>query len=123
MAKIGLSGCLLLSSFFLLEGCGGYGSTGACQITAVITPPNASADHSAVPPGNQAQFSLQSSVSGNCPYIADKLGTWSTSDPANTTISNQGLATCVNATATPATISNSGTVRGHAYASATLTCQ
>jgi len=118
MAKIGLSGCLL----FLLASCGGYGSN-ACQITASITPSSASADHRAAPPGNQTQFSLQSSVSGNCPYIADKLGTWSTSDPANTTVNNQGLATCVNATATPATISNSGTVRGHAYASATLTCQ
>ena len=31
---------------------------------------------------------------------------------------NQGLATCVNATSTPVTISNSGTVRGHAYPSA-----
>jgi hypothetical protein len=51
----------------------------------------------------------------HCPQMATVIGdvdaTWSTSDPVNTTIVNQktsvgtnGLATCVNATTTAATI-------------------
>jgi hypothetical protein len=52
---------------------------------------------------------------------------WSTSDPVNTSISNQaptqGLATCLNATTAPVTISNSSTVLGKPYPSVTLTCK
>jgi hypothetical protein len=66
-------------------------------------------------------------VKGNCPLVADSVGVWSTSDAANTTISNQaptqGLATCMNATPTPATISNSSTIRTEAYPSSSLVCK
>ena len=103
-------------------GCGGS-STNNCLITANVVPASAIADHNAAAPGNQVQFSTSSTVSGNCPLIADTLGTWSTSDPGNTSISNAGLATCLSATTTPATISNSGTVRGRKFTSATLTCR
>jgi hypothetical protein len=51
------------------------------------------------------------------------LGTWSTSAPGNTSIDSTGLAKCLSATTTPAIISNSGTVRGKKFASATLTCR
>ena len=111
-------------SFVFLVSCGGYGNS--CTITAAVAPQAATADHSASAPGNQAQFAVSSTVAGNCPLVADKVGTWSTSDPAKTTISNsapnQGLASCINATSSPATITNDGNVRGHAIAPATLAC-
>jgi hypothetical protein len=106
----------------LLTTCGGY-SNSMCSITANIIPASATADHSLAPPGNQAQFSLQSSVSGNCPLIPDKVGDWSTSDMTSTSIDGNGLATCTGATSTAATISNSGTIRGKPFTSATLTCK
>jgi hypothetical protein len=103
-------------------GCGGS-SNNNCTITAIVTPASAIADHNAASPGNQIQFSTSSTVSGNCPLTPDTLGTWSTSDPGNTSTSSSGLATCLSATTTPATISNSGTVRGIRFTSATLTCR
>ena len=110
----------------LMAACG-YSATDTCMITTRITPPNATADHNAAEPGNQAQFSRASTVKGNCPLTPDFAGVWSTSDPGNTTISNQaptqGLATCLNATPTPATISNTSTIRGHAFPSVTLVCK
>jgi hypothetical protein len=97
------------------------------MITTAITPLNATADHNATEPGNAEQFSLSSTVKGNCPLVPDFVGVWSTSDPVNTTISNQaptqGLATCLNATPTPATISNSSTVRTKAYPFSSLICK
>jgi hypothetical protein len=106
--------------------CGGV-SSNTCMITTGITPPNATADHNATVPGNEVQFSLSSTVKGNCPLTPDFVGVWSISDPVNTTLSNQaptqGLATCLNATPTPATISNTSTIRGHAFPSATLVCK
>ena len=100
-----------------------------CTITAAVTPSNAMADHSAVPPGNQVQFSLVSTVNGTCPLIADQFGSWSTSDTVNTAISTstqnvtQAVAMCLNTTANPATITYSGTVRGHSYSPAALSCK
>jgi len=116
---------LFVAAIFLTvvcTGCGGS-STNNCLITANVVPASAISDHNAAPPGNQVQFSTSSTVSGNCPLIADTLGSWSTSDPGNTSISGAGLATCLSATTTPATISNSGTVRGIRFTSATLTCR
>jgi hypothetical protein len=110
----------------LMATCGGS-SGDTCMITTAITPQNATADHNAAVPGNEVQFLLSSTVKGNCPLVPDFLGVWSTSDPVNTTISNQaptqGLATCLNATPTPATISNSSTVRTKAYPSSSLVCK
>lgn len=110
----------ILSSL-MVASCGGYANNNTCTISAAITPATATADHTLAPPGNQAQFALTSSVKGNCPYIADLVGVWSSSDPTNAPINSQGLATC-NA-ATSAMISNSSTVRGHSFTSATLTCK
>jgi hypothetical protein len=118
--------CLvLLFAVACMTGCGG--STNTCKVSASVTPASATANHNAAVPGNQVQFSISSTVTGNCPLIPDAIGTWSTSDPVHTSISNQassqGLATCLAATTAPATISTTGTVRGHAINSATLTCQ
>ena len=109
-----------------MAACGGT-SGDTCTITTSITPPSVTADHNATAPGNEVQFSLSSTVQGNCPLMPDFVGVWSTSDPVNTTISNQaptqGLATCLNATSTPAAISNSSTIRGHAFPSVSLVCK
>jgi hypothetical protein len=106
----------------VLAGCGGT-TQNTCSITANVVPATGTADHALAPPGNQVQFAMQSSVAGNCPLAADTQGTWSTSDGTNTSINQQGLATCVNATASPATISNSGMVRGiKGFTPASLTC-
>lgn len=100
-----------------------------CTITAAVTPATSTADHTLSPPGNQAQFTASSTVTGNCPLTPDFLGSWSTSDSINTTLTTntqnplQAAATCRNAAPTPATIGYSGTVRGHAFTSATLTCK
>ena len=119
------SSVVFLAAIFLSVSCIGCGGTpqNSCNITAIVTPVSAISDHLAAPPNNQVQFSTSSTVSGNCPLIADTLGTWSTSDPGNTSINGTGLATCLGATTTPATISNSGTVRGRKFTSATLTCR
>ena len=116
---------LFLAAIVLSTACAGCGGTpqNTCNITAVVTPLSAISDHLAAPPDNQVQFVAVSNVSGNCPLVADTLGTWSTSDPGNTTINGSGLATCLGATTTPATISNSGTVHGRKFTSATLTCR
>jgi len=107
-----------------LVSCGTYNST--CTVQATVVPSEGRAYHSARPPGNQLQFSIHTATSGSCPLVVGHPGSWSTSDPDNTNISNQapteGLATCVHATSSPATIINNGTVLGRPIASATLTC-
>lgn len=105
----------------MMVSCGG--SSDKCTIDLAISPRTATADHSATPPGNQVQFALSANVKGNCPEIPDSLGTWSTSDPANTDITSQGLATCLHQTSADVTISNSGTIRGRSFPSATLICK
>jgi len=110
----------------LSAGCG-TSPNQRCVISTATLPQSATADHILLAPGDQAQFSLQSSAVGMCPEIPDVIGVWSTSDPVNTSISNQtptqGLATCLNATTNPVTISNSSRARGHSYPSVTLTCK
>jgi hypothetical protein len=118
LSLVGVLSCVFLAS------CGGYDNS--CTINAAITPATTTADHNASAPGNQAQFSIKSTVTGNCPLVPDKIGTWSTSDTVIVTISNQvptqGLASCLNATSSSVTITNDGNIRGHAITSATLTC-
>ena len=101
----------------------------SCSISTSISPTTATADHAAAPPGNQAHFILSDSISGNCPLTPDSIGTWSTSDPTDTTLKTvtaqpevNVTATCVNAASAPVTISNSSTIRGKPFPSATLTC-
>src|SRR5215472_3349955 len=117
--------CILafVACALLVTGCGTSPAQTSCTITANVTPVNATADHNATPPGNQMQFALNTDVQGTCPAAADVAGTWSTSDPANTSVNQQGLATCLGATTKPATISNSGMVRHvKSFAPAALTC-
>lgn len=98
-----------------------------CKITASVNPSAATVDHSAAPPDNHAQFSLSSSVEGNCPMIPDIRGEWSTSDPENTTItipsSTEAVAVCLHETPRPVTIRYSGRIHGHEFPPATLICK
>jgi len=104
-------------------GCGGS-TQNSCTITANVIPASGSADHALAAPGNQVQFATQSSVAGNCPLAPDTKGTWATSDTTNTSIDQQGLASCLSATPSPATITNSGVVRRvKSFTPATLTCR
>lgn len=116
---------LFLAATLLSVACAGCGGApqDSCDITAIVAPLSAISDHLAAPPDDQVQFAAVSSVSGNCPLTPDTPGTWSTSVPGNTSIDSTGLAKCLGATTTPATISNSGTVRGRKFTSATLTCR
>jgi len=120
-----LFSCTILFFCGLMTACG---TSSTCAINTATLPLNATANHNVAPSGNQAQFALKSSVVGNfCPATPDFIGVWSTSDSVNTAISNQagtqGLATCLSATPTPATISNSSSVRGKTFPSAKLVCQ
>lgn len=107
----------------LVVGCGGS-TQNSCTITANISPPSGTADHTLAPPGNQVQFMTQSNVVGNCPLAPDAQGAWATSDTANTSINQQGMATCLNATSTPAMITNSGKIRSTTrFTPAILACR
>ena len=116
---------LFLAATFLSAACAGCGGApqNTCNVTAFVTPLSAISDHLAAPPDDQVQFATVSNVNGDCPLTSDTIGTWSTSAPGNTSVDSNGLATCLNATTAPATISNSGTVRGRKFVSATLTCR
>jgi len=108
----------------------------SCNLSSVfaVGPTSATADHSATPPGNQAQFqatvSPYSSVPG-CPvpqYILLLQPTWSLSDPLDAQISSapgtNGLATCMNAAANPITVTATYTSNGTTQTkTATLTCK
>jgi hypothetical protein len=119
--KIQAHAIALLLLGVVIAGCGG--STQTCTITANISPPSATADHALAPLGNQVQFMTQSNAVGNCPLTPDVLGVWATSNTANTSINQQGVATCLNATSTPAMITNSGKIRGTtSFLPATLAC-
>ena len=112
---------------FTSSGCGGF-TTSSCTADAFVSPPNASADHTASPPGNQVQFSavVKGSTDGCVMPLYIVPNAWTTSDPVNTSISNQSttgaLATCLNATPSPATIGYLNPAPGGQYKSATLTC-
>lgn len=112
-----------------LASCGGDG----CKMTGIaIQPPNATADHNAASPGNTTHFVAAAVIPGACPITAVMLQPdWTSSDTTNVTISSakdstNGTATCLNATATPATVtatlSKSSTQSKTFVATAKLTC-
>lgn len=115
-------GLFLAIACIFMAGCGSE----QCVINTAIKPTNATVNPASA--SDTVQFSLESSVKGNCPLSAnantpDSLGIWSTSDPMNTSINAQGVAQCLNATSGTVTISNSSTIRGKGYPPATLECQ
>ena len=126
---------LLLVLASVLGGCGGsYNNPApACFITGInVSPQTATVNHAAAAPGNTQHFdAFQSSAPPGCAFTAASLqnAVWTVSDPVNASIGNQananyGTATCLNAAASPITVtatvpSGNG---GNVSATAALTC-
>ncbi len=100
---------LLMPALALTISCG---SGNHCQLIALsVSPSSATADHSAVAPGNQVRFFAQGQVPASCAVVqcVNCYGQkWSVSDPVNVSISNNasdnGTATCLAATNGAATV-------------------
>jgi hypothetical protein len=130
--SLALLGSLIISA--MLTGCGGSPD---CTVTALsITPPTATANHVAAPPGNKVLFigtDNNTTLPSGC-SVADVVVIrtdlkWTASDPVNVTIGNTqgvdyGVATCNNATSGPVTITATGPNSKNATISGTasLTC-
>jgi hypothetical protein len=128
----------LLFSLFLAVAaftvsCGGSSAPNCSLATALtIAPMVATGDHAAAPPGNQTQFLGFNQVVPGCPpppsFRTDLK--WTVSDPVNVTIGNtpgpnNGVATCVNSTTGPVTVTANGpNIQGATITgTATLTCK
>ncbi len=132
--RIALKLGLLLAAIALATACGDE-NQGCHWIALTVTPPSATADHTATAPGNQAQFAANGVISSGCVVPAcvncTQGVTWSVSDPMNVSLSpvdGQSVvnATCMGATngavtvtaTVPITSGSSQTVSG----TASLTC-
>jgi hypothetical protein len=115
-------------------GCGGHSSPDCSVALALaVAPPTATADHLAAAPGNKISFVASDQPPAGCPPQPSPLRLdlkWSVSDSTNVSIGNTpnvdyGVATCINATPTPVTVTASGpnglgaTITG----TATITCK
>lgn len=126
---------VLLAATVLATACGDEKQT--CKWVALnLTPPSASANHTAASPNNEAQFAANAAPSSGC-LVPECINctpgvTWTVSDPVNVSISpveNQSvaIATCMGATASPVAITatapaSTGTTET-VSGTATLTCQ
>ncbi len=113
------------------------GSTVVCAFHSVNVSGSTSVavDHSALPPGNQARFTaFGNDATAGCAFFQSNLMnvTWTVSDTQNVSISNTkdatyGVATCINATTGPVTVTatlpsdlNNGTT---ATGTSNMTCK
>ena len=124
---------LLLLLVLVSAGCGGTSHDCTVARGLDVAPQSATADHAAAPPGNKVSFVGADSVVPGCiptpgPIRFDLK--WSVSDTVNTTIGNTsnvdyGVATCINATPAPVTVTATGTNRlgSTITGTATLTCK
>lgn len=127
--------CAATVSGIALWGCGS--STPDCTqpvtpLVVTVSPANGTANHAAAAPGNQAQFSFTTSggqLPNGCatPAVVQEPQ-WTSSDPTdiqfdNNTPSANGLATCVNATPSPATVTVTVFSPSQGTGTAQLTCQ
>jgi hypothetical protein len=134
-------GFLLLPVF--IAGSGAHSNLdGHCPTpapTLVVSPPSATVDHGAAPPGNSEQFTATfeylhvppgCAISNVQPKLTNVI--WSLSDSTNATISNAqdstyGVATCTGASASTITVTAtlSGTPPGapNTTATSTLICK
>jgi hypothetical protein len=109
---------LLLFLMVLNSGCGGAASPN-CGIAVglAVAPPTASADHLAASPGNKISFVAGDTFPQGCiprpgPLRLDLH--WTVSNTTDVTIGNTqnvdyGVATCINATSAPVTVTATGT--------------
>jgi hypothetical protein len=122
---------LLLAIFAV--GCGGTAKVDCTPLALGVSPQSGSADHAAAAPGNQVSYVAANATRPGCIPQPGPLRTdlkWSVSDTVNTKIGNTlnvdyGVATCINATPAPVTVSASGTngAGGTITGTATLTCK
>src|SRR5215467_225376 len=119
---MGYRSCLLLSLILLVSlcctGCGGHSQPDCSLATSLdVIPQTGTADHLAAPPGNKVSFFGTNSTVPGCIPTPGPLRLdlhWSVSDSTNVTIGNTanvdyGVATCVHATVSPATVTATGT--------------
>jgi hypothetical protein len=135
---------MLLAAIELMTGCGAAARSCTYTNFPSVAPATATADHVAVAPGDQQQFSAFSqreptTASAGCavptanPTNITKLTpAWTVSDSANVKISSaqdatNGLATCLGTTKSPVTITALGSTTpggvSQILATATLTCK
>lgn len=113
--------CLVLIAVLLLitnVGCGGN-SQPNCSVAVglFVAPPTAVANHAAAAPGNKISFVGGDNPPPGCPPTPGPIRLdlkWSVSDSVNTTIGNTanvdyGVATCINTTPAPVTVTATGT--------------
>lgn len=125
---------LLLLLVIVCVGCGGHSQPDCSTAVALgLLPASATADHAAAAPGNKVSFIGFDTLPNGCiptpgPIRQDLK--WSVSDTVNTTIGNTlnvdyGVATCINTTPAPVTVTATGTNRLGAMISgtATLACK
>jgi hypothetical protein len=122
---------LLLAIFCI--GCGGKSQVDCTPLDLGVSPQTATADHAAAPPGNQASFIAFNGLRPGCPPTPGPIRTdvkWSVSDTVNTKIGNTlnvdyGVATCINATPSPVTVTATGTngLGATITGTATLACK
>ena len=126
---------VLFSFAIFLLSCGNGGVFCFFNSVNVSATASSTADHSAIAPGNQVHFvAFGSGLTAGCVAAQSNLMnvTWSVSDAPNVTISNAkdttfGVATCVNASNGPVTVTatlpsdlNNGTT---AKGTSTMTCK
>src|SRR5215469_10110308 len=105
---------ILLLVLSIVAGCGGSATPSGCSITGInVFPPAATVDHTAAPPANTKHFDafISSAAPAGCGFQLGSLqdAVWTVSDPVNASIGNQvnvnyGTATCMNAAASPITV-------------------
>jgi hypothetical protein len=103
----------------VIAGCGGKETPVDCSVASAldVIPQSATADHTAAPPGNKVPFLGTDATPPGCPPVPGPIRLdlkWSVSDTTNTSIGNTpnvdyGVATCINATPVPVTVTATGT--------------
>jgi hypothetical protein len=126
---------VLVASLGMACGCAaaaGAGGPDCSGAYSYVTPAAVTLDHTAAAPANSQQFVLQNYYPAGCPVPAvvpaPDSTVWSSSDPIDVPISSahdatNGVATCVNATESPATIAPDGLVASASLHVATVTCK
>ena len=108
---------LLLPMVAGSAGCGGHSAPDCSIAVALFVAPNvATADHLAAAPGNKISFVGGNVLPDGCPPQPGPLRLdlkWSVSDSTNVSIGNTpnvdyGVATCINTTPSPVTVTATG---------------
>lgn len=121
---------LFLFLSLIAIGCG----SSTCEITALnVSPTSVTLNHSSAPPANQQTFVAFANNNGCLGPGGGTQGaanaTWTSSDPTDVPIvqtppNRTGVATCMNPTSSPVTITATAAIGGKTViGKATVTCQ